>query len=361
MGPEAEQFNVGIEADPTATTNFVNYCRMRRSQFTNLANPATGELADHDEQAVDYESAKLLDLGDEGHLAYPVWILDAPQCETTIEAIGGEPYYPDPNAVINDSKQMVKFFGEFVWNYFRQQLRENSRTEHHREPQEIVGRADEIIVDELVALCAKHKIDCSFCAETQPENGWFHIQVNGLQTPPEFSGELIMLLAKAKSYDINVVINDLDIRVRENVSAPMISTFIVKPEHVMVLDNSISVTDDSDDGAFTINQVSFRTIGAQRMDQEDHVLTIERTDVVRAIRNALPEGDCRRILELLQQNGTTYDAFRAHQGGLFDYDGIPRQQHMAQFLNITPRAVKNHVTTIRHVCHIQGFSPINYR
>lgn len=275
-----------------------------------------------------------------------------PESKPTIYSIPGELRYPNPQEVIDDPRQLAKFFGEFVWNYFRQQLRENSRAEHHKEPQAVIGRADEVITSEILSLCTRLKIDHHYCSDIQPELGWYRIQVNGLQTPPEFSGELVMLISKARDFGIEILLRDTEIRIQESSAAPTIEAFVVRPEHVMVLDNSTSVSDDNEDGNFTINHVSFRTVGAHRMDQEDHVLAIERADVMRAVYDMLPEGDCRKICEIYLQNGVIYNAFR----DVFTYDGTPRQQHMAKFLGITPRAVKQHVAFIRHACLASDFT-----
>lgn len=289
---------------------------------------------------------------DEYQASYRDLQTDLPECKSSIESTAGELRYGDSaKAVCDDPKQLAKFFGEFVWNYFRQQLRENSRVEHHKEPQEVIGRADDIIASEIISLCTRLKIDHHYCPETQPEDGWYSIKINGLQTPPEFSGDLVVLLEKANEHGIIVQLSDAEIRIRETPAAATIEAFVIRPEHVMVLDNSQSVSGgETDDGGFTINHISFKTIGAQRMDQENHVLVVEQADTMNVVYNKLPNGHCRTVCDLLLQRGESYETFQQKH----HYDSPPRLQHIADHLGITNRAVKQHVQTIRHICLSNG-------
>jgi predicted Zn finger-like uncharacterized protein len=76
-----------------------------------------------------------------------------PTCRSCIKYIPGDKFYEDPDSIINDPDQIRKFFGEYAWNYCRQHIKENQRSEHKKTPRKIVGRADEIIYQELLALC----------------------------------------------------------------------------------------------------------------------------------------------------------------------------------------------------------------
>lgn len=259
--------------------------------------------------------------------------------------------YDDPYAIIEDETQLGKFFGEFVWSYFKQQLRENSRVEHRNQPTKIIGRADEVIVEEILAIAKKQKLTITFCKNTQPENGWWNIGVIGLQTPPEFSGELLLVLQKADSSGIKFKIHPTKIQIKHEERAPQIEAFVTKPEHVMVLDNHTSISDD--DNGFSIQRMSFRTVRGTKMEPESHVDKLETKDVMLAVFESLPEGDCQKIFQLYQQYGPLYDEFRKS----YAYEGEPRQAHMAKFLGITPRAVKQHIERIRHMCLAFDFTP----
>lgn len=341
--------------------------------------PVCNKVKVTDPGDTDFEVEQFVD-HDEFQDAYKDFQTGIPECESTIIAIpGGGKYneeelqkeledgliqqdvyerrtghyrYDDPYAVIEDEDQMVKFFGEFVWGYFKQQIRENSRVEHRKRPTKIMGRADEVVVEEILSVAKKLKIPTTFCKNTQPENGWWNIGIIGLQTPPEFTGELLPIFEKAANAGVKYNIDNSMIRVEHDDRAPQVEAFVIKPEHVMVLDNNASISDDKEDGGFSIQQMSFKTVGGCKVELEDHVGEYETRDVMEAVFGSLPDGDCRKIFELYTQTGTVYDAFRE----VYNYDSEPKQAHMAKFLGITPRSVKQHIENIRHMCLAYDFT-----
>jgi hypothetical protein len=277
----------------------------------------------------------------------------SPTCESCIDYISGNKIYEEPDKILEDSRQLAKFFGEFVWNYFRQTLRENSRVEHRKTPQKIFGPADRVIVEELLSLCARLKLDYNYCPHTQPEYGHYHIRIVGLQTPPEFSAEFAVLRDRARQHGVVINVDDIYIRVKIHTNAPNIEAFVVKPEHVLVLDNHASDTADADEGkTFTISQISYRTVGLERMQNDDHVGGIDNDDVMTAVRGALPDGDCQKVFDIFGGQGQVYLDFSEEFG-----DGKPCINHIARFLGITTRAVNQHKETIKVCCLANDFVP----
>ena len=275
----------------------------------------------------------------------------APRCESCIDFIPGDKIYDDPDEVINDPVQLVKFFGEFLWNYFRQTLKENSRAEHRKTPTKITGPADQIIVEELLSLCSRMKLDYNYCSRTQPELGFYSVHIIGLQTPPEFSAEFAVLRERARMYDIVITIDDMYIRVAVNPNACHIEAFVVKPEHVLVLDNHASESQSNEEGqVFTIEQISYRTVGLNKMQQEDHVGIVDNRDVMIAVRKALPDGDCQRVFDIWANEGDIYKKYSKEHG-----DKKPCINHIARFLGITTRAVNQHKDTIAVNCLAKDF------
>jgi hypothetical protein len=279
---------------------------------------------------------------------------NAPKCESPIDYIPGAKKYTNPNDIINDDDQLVKFFGEFVWNYFRQQLSENPRKEHRKEPQKIYGRADYIITEEILALCQNLKIDYNYSPHVNPSDGSYHINVVGLLTPPEFTAELAVLRKKATQYNIEIRCLSSEIQIVENSLADEIEAKVSKPEHVMVLDNNTKSGDDEDGNDFTINSLSFRTVGAQRMNQDDHVAVIDAIDVMEAVRDSLPDGDCKAIFDIQRGLGDAFDGFWAEYK-----DDKPKKNHIAKYLGIGVKSVTIHLENIRTICLVHGLIPRN--
>lgn len=275
---------------------------------------------------------------------------EEPTVSSTIEAIGGEYRYENPQEIIDDPEQLKKFFGKFVWSYFYQQIHENTRKEHNRTPVKVVGSADSVIVEEIISACNKLKVAYSFCPQLQPENGWWTIDLIGLRTPPEFTYELSTLLEKASFYRIPYRLLRNKIMLRESLHAPQIEALVIKPEHVMMIDNNSSVGEDDD--AFTVTSISFRTVGGHKIEMDNHTETIECSDVMRAVYEALPEGDCRKVFQLYTQTGHVYEEFCQQFG-----HGDPKQAHLVKFLGTTPKLVKDHIQNIRHVCMMKQLTP----
>lgn len=297
----------------------------------------------------------------------------APTYKSTIDYVPGQLKYSNPQAIIDDDKQLRKFFGEFVWNYFRQAINENKRKEHKKEPVGILGNTDWLILQELISLCNQMEIDYNFCDKTEPQNGVYSIRLCGLTTPPEFSAEFARLKAKGELYcvPVNVTENTIEVVVTPNAPPmPIIQDWVIgskterivypfdqppkngrlvsqyqvqvyKPEHVSVLDNFVSMGDDQE-ADYTISQISYRTVGGYRMDLDDHVTMVDNSEVMQAVRDALPDGHCRDIFDIFSGQGEKYNEFSARYG-----DGDPAIKAVADFLGITTRAVTNYKQSIK--------------
>jgi|GEM_PF-4893376 len=279
---------------------------------------------------------------------------DAPRCESPIQYISGASSYDDSQkfSILSDDTQLVKFFGEFVWNYFRQTLKENDRVEHCKTPQRIVGPADLIIVQEIISLCSHMKLDFNYCNKTQPEHGAYHITIMGLQTPPEFTAEFAMLYDKGLSCGVIIECDDSVIKVHVNPDAPDIEAWIIKPEHVLVLNGYSSDSNDDDGKSFTISQVSYKTIGKERMPQQNQIELIDTTDVINVIRGSLPDGECKQVFDIWAGHGQAYIDFSNAFG-----DGRACINHIARHLKITTRAVNIYKDTIKVNMLAHGLIP----
>lgn len=259
---------------------------------------------------------------------------ELPTSKTPIAYIKGAAKYDNPDAIIESDLDLTKFFTEYLWGGFKQILKENERKQHNKRPSQMSDRADKIIVAELLAMLSKYKVAHNFCAKTQPEHGWFHIQVSLLQAAPEVSIELAVLLHKAYIYSIPVKLTNGRISVAETLSAPDIDALISKPEYVLVLDNYSTTTGDDDQGSYTLNSISFKTVEGVKMDLDNHILLSESSDWLDTVRSALPQGLCRTVFDFWCQRGELYQEFSEQYG-----DKEPRINHMAAFLGVGRKAI----------------------
>lgn len=274
---------------------------------------------------------------------------NTPTFKSTIEYIDGENKYQDPDKILNDDEQLKKFFGEFIWNYFRQQIKENKR-KSNKTLNNISGPADQMILELIVSACVKLKID--FSCDKMLFNGRYTVQLPVLQTTPEFSVELAEIIEISRQNGIDIQINSHSIDVIAQYSAPTLNVTVIKSEHVnMVEDHNTQV--DGEATGFSVSQVSHRTVSGGTMDQEDHEAHFDLVEAFEKTRNALPDNECRRIFDIYRQEGCEYDAYC----NLFAEDGIPKIKNVAKMLQITTRAVKQHRETIRVYCLCNGFIP----
>ncbi len=292
----------------------------------------------------------------------------SPKSKSPIRPVTGIKKYANPQDLIDDPKQLRKFFGEFVWNYFRQQINENKRKQHRKEPVRAMGDTDELMVAQIISLCTEKEVEFEYCPKGNPRNGKYSIMITGLLTPPEFTAEFARLKNQAELYGVRIDATPVSIDVYVNKEAPPLpiqekvgkkgridrwQVLLYQPEHVSVLDNLARVTNGQEPDQ-TITQISYRTVGGgENMDLDDHTSGVENNETLRVIRDGLPEGHCQDVFDILTQQGDTYMRFSAQYG-----DGEARINHISVFLGITTRAVNMHKETIRVLCHANELVPL---
>jgi hypothetical protein len=255
----------------------------------------------------------------------------APVAKSTIVAVPGAGKYNNPDKIIEDNRQLRKFFGEFVWNYFRQQINENKRKEHRKDPIHLLGDTDYIITQEILSLCGQMGVDHNYCHRSEPKDGKYTIRIFGLLTPPEFTAELAQLKAKADLFGVPVTITSTTIEIAVTPDAPQLpivekkddnwkkdddekvtqwQALVYRPEHVSVLNNP-AYTADEQESDFTLTQVSYRTVGGERMGLEDHVATTDNNEGMRIVRGSSPGWSLQRRLR--HPVGTRGDLLPLHR------------------------------------------------
>jgi len=277
---------------------------------------------------------------------------NTPTFKSCIAPIPGARKYDNPENIINSPEQLRRFFGEYIWNYFRQQINENKRKEHHTSIN-IAGPADKMVVELIQNLCLRMSIDFN---KHHNVNNRYSISVSNLLTPPEFSMEILLIKMFAQSHGIEIYTTDNSIEVKKCLNAPTINITVTKAEHITVVDNQFTVDESDDASGFSIEQIAYKTTKDGQMDQEDQVvseiITSEMQETSLKTRESLPNGDCKMIFDIYMQTGPTYESFQNIYG-----DGQPKINNIAQFLGITPRAVKQYKNTIRINCLANDFVP----
>lgn len=276
---------------------------------------------------------------------------DHPKHISPIIALKGQSKVQNWQDILNDHDQIYKFFGEFIWNYFRQHLRENEIRFHNTEPTIISGPADHLVVEEIVSLFKKHKVEHSYQKKANPYNGYYNIGVRLLIVPKNISDHLRRILNKYENLKIEITISESEIKVRQSNCASHTTASIVCPEEVFIQTERVR-TEDTD--SCSIYEITHSRVKCEDDMQEDGIAKIESEDLIAVIRKSLPDG-ARNVFDIITGQGEIYQKFSLHierntDEKLDKSDRPPRQVHIAKFLRVSNRQVNQWLSDIRVQC-----------
>lgn len=310
-------------------------------QYT-IDNPGSSDLEEGSFIAgSDYE-ALLLDMTKLGQ--------QPPTVCSCIEPIPGKKKVANPEQILNDPTQIKKFFGEFIWNYFRQSLKENKIPYHGKRTKQLCGPVDTIAVKCITQLLKIRKANFQ-CDPYSPVDGYFAVYCQPYGLDPELISELLELKDFVESYGGEIKIDgtegnsylDNAILVKDLYgSAPLVELDIATNDQVQMITNSVSK--DEDDEPDIVQQL-------EKPNMNHDIHEFEQDDTIAALRESLPEGDCRAVLDLITNRGETYKRFvEIYPNDVMANHGVPRQNRMAEFLGVSQKQIKVYRQTI----HIQA-------
>ncbi len=269
---------------------------------------------------------------------------ESPTCKSPIIAIPGEKKYPNHQAVLDCPTQLKKFFGEYMWNYYRQHIKENKRTEHRKEPQRFIGRADEVAIEEIVSACLRHSVKFEYSRKINPYDGAYRISVQGMITPAEFTAELGQIIFRAKANDVEVICTRSEIAVVVNDLSPICETQLFKPEFVHYVANRRCAASE-DEPEYYIDSIGHRTVKGTNKKVPDPAVLVEMADTIDAIKRAVPDGDHTAIFEIFSEQGPAFEAFSNE----YEVTNAPiKNVDVARFLGISVRTVGDCKKVIKH-------------
>jgi len=292
-----------------------------------------------------------------------------PQHNSSIISLKGTKKVYNHEAVLNDPQQLVKYFGEFVWNYFRQTLRENEIKFHQLEGfwvddgnggqkcikgRFVSGPADQVAVEEINSLLTQLKIQHSYEPKANPAGGKFHVQVELLITNQSVSAALRSLIDRYNKLGVRITATDAEVMVDVLDGATIVEAIIATPQPVCIQGGSTS-EDGQETSAYDVYQHKIRTcaIGGASM-QEDGIAQVESNDLIATIRDNLSDG-AQQVYDIMLGQGDTYDKFLDFQRGprgtkSETYCDRPRSTHIARFMGTSPRQVNAWVQDIKVQC-----------
>ena len=258
--------------------------------------------------------------------------------KTTVQPIPLGKKHPNPGIIFEDPDQMRKLMGEYVWNYFRQHISENTRTKSETETT-IIERADIVTALKIINICQKFKIK----VQTSEDYSNIVIIFKTHLTTPEFTVELANVLYKARINNVLVTINSDGIIISKNELAGQLT------EKVIVSD-LIKLQGNSEEEQEHFGKISK---GGHFVDSENTALQVDLEEALNEVRESLPNGVCRSIFNIKTQYGDDYQKFT----DTFPNVDNPHNSQIASHLKIGTRVIHQHMNTIRVVCMAKGLKP----
>jgi len=267
-----------------------------------------------------------------------------PVITSCIQPVPGTKKIDNPNQILNDPDQIKKFFGEFIWNYFRQTIKENKIIHHGKHTQHLTGPVDTLAVQYITQLLKLNKINYQ-CDPYSPIDGYFAIYCQPYGLPPEEARDIHELKKFVESHGGEVKIDGTSPSYLDNAilvkdlysSSPIVEMDLLENDQVQVVTNSASKDEDNE------------TDPIQQLEKPNmnNDCNFEQIDAISVLRKSLPEGDCRSVLDLMTNQGETYDRFvDMYPNDIMTNHGVPRQNRMAEFLGISQKQIKTHRQTI---------------
>lgn len=265
---------------------------------------------------------------------------DKVEYTSPIVAVPEEKKYTNAEEILSDKDQLRKFFGEYVWNYCRQQLRENKRKKAQRTVRSVHDRADKIVALQIKTLCDNLDISASYTEDAELVTIDFRI----LETPPEFSAEFIYILQLAKDNNVKLSITQSRITVYLNVMSDYISSTIMSSEQILISDESHSNGDEDSKSLISQTPASYESMSE----------SLEYTELVQSIRDGLPDGLAKDVFDIICEVGELATKY-------YDKYEAVKTTSLAEFLDTTTKNVSECFLVIRMQMLAKEFVPQRFK
>ncbi|MCK9557551.1 MAG: hypothetical protein M0R50_05870 [Candidatus Cloacimonetes bacterium] len=271
-----------------------------------------------------------------------------PTTKSCILAVHGAAKVDDPERILNDPEQLKKFFGSFIWNYFRQILLENPITKHQKRIVGLYGPADKTAADAINLLLSDLRAFHVYSGYPEhdklyPNQSYYTITCDPmLLAPSDFYPRFWEIKEHLAALGGEIIVTPSNIMVRDMQGQSSYTEYSASVNsEVQIVNNVVSRRDDDGDSMDVISQLE-----DQHM-LEDGTNAIEVREIIAHVQRCLPDGTCQAVFQLLSGTGPIYQEFverfpdtpRINQG-------IPHKNRMAKFLGCTPKDIKQHEQTI---------------
>lgn len=271
-----------------------------------------------------------------------------------IEAIKGKRKSTlTPKDLLDNPERHMQLVKEFLWNGYRQDIKENKIKQHASRTTTMFEPADKAALVEL-----QHSIKrCSKKFHVSNLDDRYEVHVRTLSLKPEFTLAYHHLVEKYALYGIKIE-NDLArITVFKNSTAPSVEFSVTTSEDVKVM-SSYGGDEEGNLLVETVSRSDDRSKESKRMLTDDGVDALESREAQLYVMESLPDGLAKQVWAICTHTGDEYKSF-SQQYPYVDGGDQPKHIHLAEFFNVTTREIRQVMENIRMYCAALGYSPDN--
>lgn len=265
-----------------------------------------------------------------------------PNCNSkaTVITIPGTTKIANPYDIINDPIQRKKYYGEHIWGYFRQILKEND-IRKHRTTEMVMLPADQLAVQELLNLLDNNKIFRLYYQNDSLTNGYYKIAVNTLSIPLDLSVDIGNIRSKYNKAGVDTIVDYKTILVRQCTNAPLMKSNLKNSTPITAVSNSSNSS--SNDDLDLIDIIA---------DDEAHPeKSYDSIDVLSKIKFMLPT-ECKPLFDILTNSGDDWRKFSKEFG-----DNTPKMAHISKYLDVSTKQIGTWKSQIKALMHSYGLVP----
>lgn len=226
-------------------------------------------------------------------------------------------------SILDDPNQKRKFFGEFIWGYFKQHISEN-KIKQHKQSYKVLSMSDKAAIEDISTILKKYKVDYI------ENNGQF--QATTLATSPEFSIELLQVKAKYNG-SISLICEDNKIEVK-SLKQEVVEAVFTESRPITTISRFENNQDDTD----IVNTLKDN-------NQDGSIAEIEHNDRLFTIRKKLSTKESRAVFDML----TGFDEEFSHTR--------PKINQMAKILEVSTKQIGHYMTEIKIQMVAHGLCP----
>lgn len=263
-----------------------------------------------------------------------------PLIKSSITAINGSKKVEDPEKILNDPDQLKKYFGSFIWNYFRQILLENPITKHQKKIIDIYGPADKTAADAINNILTDMKVFHIYSGypeqSEQLDGSYYIITCDPMLMPPsELYPRLWEIKEKFVSLGGNIVINSNCIAIENMQGRSVYTSFQASTSAEVQITSTTGYRDSDGTQVDIISQVKDTHM------YENDPSRMESNEVFLRVQDCLPDGNVRAVFQLLSGTGPIYQKFVAEYPDTPQVNqGIPHKNRIAKFLRCSQKDIK---------------------